>query len=68
LPNQATYLTVIKDADNPYFASFVVESFAQHLPKTENSIGIDLGISTWATVGRLLCNLRKYGRQISVKN
>ncbi len=50
LASQPTSVTIIKDSDNRYFASFVVETLPEPLPKTENSIGIDLGISTFATL------------------
>lgn len=50
LPNQSSSVTIIKDSSNRYFASFVVETYAEHLPKINNSIGIDLGISTFATL------------------
>ncbi|MDJ0517326.1 MAG: RNA-guided endonuclease TnpB family protein [Trichodesmium sp. MO_231.B1] len=50
LPAEPSSLTIIKDSANRYFASFVVEISPAPLPKTENSIGIDLGISTFATL------------------
>ncbi len=50
LPNKPTSLTIIKDSYGRYFASFVVEINSESLPKTDNSIGIDLGISTFATL------------------
>ncbi|OZH52767.1 transposase [Hydrocoleum sp. CS-953] len=50
LPNQPSSVTIIKDSSNRYFASFVVETCAEHLPKINNSIGIDLGISTFAAL------------------
>ncbi len=50
MPNQPTSITLIKDSANRYFASFVVETNLKSLPKTDNSIGIDLGISTFATL------------------
>ncbi|GGA33368.1 transposase [Okeania sp. KiyG1] len=50
LANQPTSVTIIRDSANRYFASFVVETNPQFLPKTDNSIGIDLGISTFATL------------------
>ena len=39
-------MTVIKDLANGYFLSFVVEVWPEVLPKTDNSVGIDLGIRT----------------------
>ncbi len=50
LPTKPTSLTIIKDSANRYFASFVVDINLEPLPKTNNSIGIDLGISTFATL------------------
>ncbi|MDJ0518169.1 MAG: RNA-guided endonuclease TnpB family protein [Trichodesmium sp. MO_231.B1] len=48
--SKPTSVTIIRDSANRYFASFVVENCAKHLPKTDNSIGIDLGINTFATL------------------
>ncbi|NEN92577.1 MAG: IS200/IS605 family element transposase accessory protein TnpB, partial [Okeania sp. SIO3H1] len=42
--------TVIKDSAHRYFLSFVVEIQPEILPKTDNSVGIDLGIKTFATL------------------
>ena len=42
------YHARIKDSANRYFLSFVVETSADFLPKTESFIGIDLWISTFA--------------------
>ena len=50
LPNVPSSVTVIKDSANRYFLSFVVEIQPETLPKTENSVGIDLGIKTFATL------------------
>lgn len=50
LPCEPSSLTVIKDSANRYFLSIIVETFAGYLPKTNNSIGIDLGINTFATL------------------
>ncbi|WP_293166490.1 RNA-guided endonuclease TnpB family protein [Okeania sp. SIO2C9] len=49
LPSEPSSVTVIKDAANRYFLSFVVEIQPETLPKTDNSVGIDLGIKTFAT-------------------
>ena len=45
---QRTIVTVIKDLANGYFLSFVVKVLPELLPKTNNSVGIDLGIKTKA--------------------
>ncbi|MDE5085347.1 MAG: hypothetical protein O4859_30770 [Trichodesmium sp. St18_bin1] len=44
-------LILIKYYYNGYFLSSVVEVLPEVLPKTDNSIGIDLGIKTFETVG-----------------
>jgi putative transposase len=41
-------VTIIKDTTGRYFASFVVEVEPKAVPKTENSIGIDLGLTHFA--------------------
>ena len=53
LPATPSSVTVIKDSAHRYFLSFVVEIQPELLPQTENSVGIDLGIKTFATVGTL---------------
>ena len=50
LPNVPSSVTAIKDSANRYFLSFVVEILPETLPKTDNSVGIDLGIKTFATL------------------
>ena len=50
LPAAPSSVTVIKDSANRYFLSFVVEILPETLPKTDNSVGIDLGIKTFATL------------------
>ena len=50
LPPIPSSVKVIKDSANRYFLSFVVEVLLEVLPKTDNSVGIDLGIKTFATV------------------
>ncbi|NEO54897.1 MAG: IS200/IS605 family element transposase accessory protein TnpB [Okeania sp. SIO3B5] len=50
LASNPSSVTIIKDSAGRYFASFVVETNAEYLSKTNNSIGIDLGISTFATL------------------
>lgn len=49
LPGEPSSVTVIKDSANRYFLSFVIEIQQQILPKSRNSVGIDLGIKTFAT-------------------
>jgi len=50
LPAAPSSVTVIKDSANRYFLSFVVEINPETLPQTNNSVGIDLGIKTFATL------------------
>ncbi|GGA10026.1 hypothetical protein CYANOKiyG1_23010 [Okeania sp. KiyG1] len=50
LPSEPSSVTVIKDSANRYFLSFVVEISPEVLPKNDNSVGIDLGIKTFATL------------------
>ncbi|MGD1698996.1 RNA-guided endonuclease InsQ/TnpB family protein [Dapis sp. BLCC M229] len=50
LPGQPSSVTIIKDSANRYFLSFVVEIQPESLPKTNNSVGIDLGIKSFATL------------------
>ncbi|NET29793.1 transposase, partial [Okeania sp. SIO1I7] len=49
LPAAPSSVTVIKDSAHRYFLSFVVEIQPEILPQTDNSLGIDLGIKTFAT-------------------
>ena len=49
-------VTVIKDSANRYFLNFVVEVLPEALPKTDNSVGIDLGIKTKASCRDFTCN------------
>lgn len=41
-------MTIIKDTAGRYFASFVVEVVPESLPKTDKSVGIDLGLTHFA--------------------
>nr|WP_079680527.1 RNA-guided endonuclease TnpB family protein [Planktothrix sp. PCC 11201] len=50
LPAVPSSATLIKDSANRYFVSFVVEFNPQQLPKNEQSVGIDLGITDFATL------------------
>ena len=49
LPSEPSSVTIIKDSANRYFLSFVVEIEKQSAPPTDKTIGIDLGIKTFAT-------------------
>ncbi len=50
LPSKPSSATVIKDVANRYFVSFVVETNAEFLEPNGQSVGIDLGITTFATL------------------
>ena len=50
LPPVRSSVIVIKDSANGYFLSFVVEVKSEVLPKTDNLVGINLGIQTFANV------------------
>ncbi|MGD1699631.1 RNA-guided endonuclease InsQ/TnpB family protein [Dapis sp. BLCC M229] len=50
LPTAPSSVTVIKDSAHRYFLSFVVEIQPETLPQTDNSVLLDLGISTFATL------------------
>ena len=50
LPSAASSVTVIKDCANRYFLSFVVEVEPIQIDAKNQSIGIDLGINTFAVM------------------
>jgi putative transposase len=50
LPSAPSSVTVIKDAAGRYFASFVVETVPDVLPRAEPVIGIDLGLTYFAVL------------------
>ncbi len=50
LPSKPSSVTVIKDAADRYFLSFVVEIQPETLLDNGQSVGIDLGIATFATL------------------
>ncbi len=50
LPSEPSSVTVIKDAANRYFLSFVVEIEPVQVEAKSHSIGIDLGIKTFAAM------------------
>ncbi|MEG5232080.1 transposase, partial [Microcoleus sp. B3-D3] len=50
LPSEPNSVTIVKDSCDRYFLSFVVEVQPEVLPSSDSSIGIDLGISTFATL------------------
>jgi putative transposase len=50
LPSEPSSVTVIKDCANRYFLSFVVAVESNHIDAKNQSIGIDLGIKTFAVM------------------
>ncbi|MEG4484519.1 transposase [Microcoleus sp. D2_18a_B4] len=50
LPSEPSSITVIKDCANRYFLSFVVEVQPVHSEAKNQSLGIDLGIKTFAVM------------------
>ncbi len=48
LPSKPSSVTIIKDTTGRYFASFVVEVEQPIAPQTDNSCGIDLGLTHFA--------------------
>ncbi|AFZ46237.1 transposase, IS605 OrfB family [Cyanobacterium stanieri PCC 7202] len=49
LPDTPSSVTIIKDSANRYFVSFVVEFDPPALAQSENSVGLDLGITDFVT-------------------
>jgi putative transposase len=50
LPSQPTSVTIIRDPDGRFYASFVVDVAASPLPLLEREAGVDVGITRLATV------------------
>jgi putative transposase len=76
LPSSASSVTVIKDCAGRYFLSFVVESEPVTIEAKNQSIGIDLGVATFAVMSngeravapnysRLDRKIRKLQRQLA---
>jgi putative transposase len=65
LPSEPSSVTVIREADGRYYASFVVEVAAAPLPTTTRDVGIDLGLSTLAATsgGEMIANPRHLRRR-----
>ncbi|MGW5633048.1 RNA-guided endonuclease InsQ/TnpB family protein, partial [Streptosporangium sandarakinum] len=60
LPSEPSSVTVVKDAAGRYFASFVVETADEPLPRVAAEVGIDLGLTHFAVTsdGRKIDNPR----------
>jgi putative transposase len=79
LPAIPSSVTIIKDSADRYFVSFVVEFNPQQLPENNYSVGIDLGITDFATLSngekiqspkplnKQLKRLSKLQRNLSIK-
>ena len=50
LPSEPSSVAVIKGASGRYFASFVVDVEPELLPWTDKDCGVDLGVTTFATL------------------
>jgi putative transposase len=50
LPSEPSSVTIIKDCANRYFLSFVVEVKPIHIDAKSQSVGIDLGLKTFAVM------------------
>ncbi|MFF0554264.1 RNA-guided endonuclease InsQ/TnpB family protein [Streptomyces sp. NPDC004311] len=60
LPSVPSSVSVIKDASDRYFASFVVDVEPQALPPADTQVGIDLGLTHYAVLsnGQVIDNPR----------
>lgn len=50
LPSEPSSVTIIREPDGRYYASFVVQVAPTPLPPTEREAGIDLGVTRLATI------------------
>ncbi|MEU4408150.1 transposase [Streptosporangium sp. NPDC023963] len=60
LPSEPSSVTVVKDAADRYFVSFVVETNDEPLPESASEVGVDLGLTHFAVLsdGRKIDNPR----------
>jgi putative transposase len=65
LPSVPSSVTIIREADGRYYASFVVTLAAKPLPATECDVGLDLGLATLVATsdGELIANPRHLRRR-----
>ena len=65
LPSVPSSVTVIREADGRYYASFVVEVADTPLPQSTNDVGIDLGLTNLAVLstGEVIENPRYLRRK-----
>jgi putative transposase len=66
LPSEPSSVTIIKDTTGRYFASFVVEVPTEVAPQTNNSCGIDLGLTHFAilSIGEKIENPRLHKKML----
>ncbi|WP_312033856.1 MULTISPECIES: RNA-guided endonuclease TnpB family protein [unclassified Rhodococcus (in: high G+C Gram-positive bacteria)] len=50
LPAEPSSVTIIKDASDRYFASFVVQTVGEPLTAVDSEVGIDLGLTAFAVL------------------
>lgn len=50
LASDPSSVTIIKDAAGRYFASFVVQADQEQMPETDSTVGVDLGLTTFAVL------------------
>jgi putative transposase len=50
LPSVPSSVTVIRDPDGRYYASFVVEREAEPFPASDNAVGVDVGLASLAVL------------------
>jgi putative transposase len=60
LPSEPSSVTVIREPDGRYYASFVVERVSTPLPPCEREIGVDMGLNRLAVTsdGEIIANPR----------
>ncbi len=65
LPSVPSSVTVIREADGRYYASFVVEVAATPFPVTAADVGLDLGLATLVVTsdGEMIANPRHLARR-----
>jgi putative transposase len=65
LPSEPSSVTVIREADGRYYASFVVERDPAPLPPTDREVGVDLGLDRLAVTsdGEIIDNPRHLRRK-----
>lgn len=65
LPSVPSSVTVIREADGRYYASFVVERTDEPMPSTTSDVGVDLGLEHLAVTsdGEVIANPRHLRRK-----